>query len=280
MHPEVTPLFGMIIADDEEIIRDGLMTIPWEKYGIEVLGLAADGDEAMQLVRETRPDILLTDIRMPGLDGIEITRLVRQECPDTVVILLTAHHDFEYAHSAIQLGVSQFILKPASGREILDAVSKAAEALRQRMEREEREDQLKRMIREYEMLLKKQILPDKPALSESVRKAIEYIENHYMEELSIPAVARHVHLNPVYLSRVVKKETGETILEILTRIRMQRAYDLLSDPDLKMYEIAEKVGIPDAKYFGQLFKKYYGMTPSSLRQEIQETKRMAEGEEA
>jgi len=101
-----------------------------------------------------------------------------------------------------------------------------------------------------------------------------------MEELSIPAVARHVHLNPVYLSRVVKKETGETILEILTRIRMQRACDLLSDPDLKMYEIAEKVGIPDAKYFGQLFKKYYGMTPSSLRQEIQETKRMAEGEEA
>jgi two-component system response regulator YesN len=264
-------MFSLIIADDEEIIRQGLLTIQWEKRDIELLGIGSNGNEAIQLIRETQPDIVLTDIRMPGLDGIELARIIRSEFPQTKVILLTAHHDFEYARSAIQIGVTDFILKPANEEEILSVMDHAIKEIEVEMERENREHRLVNLVREYQLRLKKQIIPDQEKLySEHVKLAISFIEQRYMDNLSIATIADYVHLNPIYLSRLFKKETGETVLDILTRTRMHCAYELMSDVNLKLYEIAEQVGIPDSRYFGQLFKKCFGITPSTLRQQLRQ----------
>lgn len=268
-------MFSLIIADDEEIIRQGLQTIRWDKRDIELLGVGTNGNETIDLVRELQPDIVLTDIRMPGLDGIELTRLIKAEFPHTKVVFLTAYDDFDYARSALQLGVTDFILKPANEAEIMSVMEKAVHEIEAEMERDHREHRLVSLLKEYRLSLRKQIAPElERPVSDHVKQAIAFIERRYMDDLSIATIADHVHLNPVYLSRLFKKETGETILDILTRTRMQRAYEWMGDVNLKLYEIAEQVGVPDARYFGQLFKKCFGITPSALRQQLrQEDKR-------
>ena len=261
----------MIIADDEEIIRQGLLTVEWETIGVEVAAVCKNGHETLQLTRELQPDIVLTDIRMPGMDGIAIAEAVRNELPQAKVILLTAYHDFEYAHAAILLGVAGFVLKPASAQEILQAVSATVQAIETESQQSSKKQRMEKLLKEYRLLLQDKLLTKQPEteLSEAVEAAMAFIEQRYMDDISIADMAECVHLHPVYLSRLVKKETGETLHDMLTRTRMRHAFSYIADPNMKLYEIAEKVGIPDVRYFGQIFKKCFGLTPSALRQQLE-----------
>jgi two-component system response regulator YesN len=102
-----------VIAEDEDLIRRGLeRELPWSALGMRVVGLAADGLEAVRLCAQVRPDILLTDIRMPHLDGLALIERVREESPDTVFLIISGYNDFSYAQEAISLGVSHYFLKP------------------------------------------------------------------------------------------------------------------------------------------------------------------------
>lgn len=106
-------MYTVYLADDERLIREGLeKTIPWEALGLNLVGTAEDGRQALREIRELKPDIVLTDIRMPYLDGLELIRKIREEHPVCRVVIITGHGEFSYAQSAIQLGVSNFVLKP------------------------------------------------------------------------------------------------------------------------------------------------------------------------
>jgi len=306
----------MIVADDELLIRQGLETISWTDYGIELAGTAANGIEALELVKSVMPAILLTDIRMPGMDGLKLIDAARKIVPDIKSILLTGYQDFDYAHTAIKLGAIEYILKPSDPCEIVDAVLKAKKQIdeerRQRQEREMAQRQLSSM---QHILLNALIVDNlssaaatgrndgeafdisrdmtdwaeagtsEPGLSLDcctdvaghavckvknpvIRKVLDYIESNYMEDLTLVNVSRHVFMNHIYLGRLIKKETGETFLEILTRIRLRKACEMLGDLSLKTYEVAEKVGIRDSAYFSQVFKKYFGLTPSEYREKV------------
>ncbi|MFY9568607.1 MAG: helix-turn-helix transcriptional regulator [Acetivibrionales bacterium] len=110
--------------------------------------------------------------------------------------------------------------------------------------------------------------PAYPVRNAVIRQVIDYITRNYMNDITLTSVSQHVYMNHIYLSRLIKKETGENFLEILTRIRLQKACEMLSDPDIKAYEVAEMVGIRDAGYFSQVFRKYFGMTPSEYREKL------------
>jgi two-component system, response regulator YesN len=103
---------------------------------------------------------------------------------------------------------------------------------------------------------------------EAIAKCRTYLENHYMNNISLGQIAGYVHLSPVYLSRLLKKETGQTFLDILTQIRIAKSVELLRDQSIKSYEAASRVGFVDSKYFARLFRKYYGMTPTEFRTNI------------
>lgn len=118
-------MISMIIADDELVIRQGLMTIPWSDYGIEVIGVASNGEEAYNMSISASPQILLTDIKTPGMDGLKFIENIKKEIPDVKAILLTGYQDFKYAHSAIQLGAIGYVLKPSDPDEIIHMVLKA-----------------------------------------------------------------------------------------------------------------------------------------------------------
>lgn len=106
-------MYTVYLADDEQLIREGLAaTIPWDSLGLKLVGTAEDGKQALKGIQETKPDIVLTDIRMPHLDGLELIGKIRETHPDCRVVIITGHGEFTYAQSAIQLGVSDFVLKP------------------------------------------------------------------------------------------------------------------------------------------------------------------------
>src|SRR5690606_24735368 len=97
---------------------------------------------------------------------------------------------------------------------------------------------------------------------------LEYIKNHFSEDITLYTAAEYVHMNHIYVSRLFKKELGETFLETLTKFRLKKACELLSNFELKIYEISLMVGIFDPGYFSQVFKKYYGITPSEYRDKL------------
>ena len=115
-------MLKIFLVEDESIMREGLRdNMPWQQFGYEFVGEAADGETALPLIRRTIPDVLLTDIKMPFMDGLALSRIVAKEFPNMKIIILSGYDDFEYARQAIQIGVEQYILKPVT-REALKKV--------------------------------------------------------------------------------------------------------------------------------------------------------------
>lgn len=259
----------LIIADDEHIIRKGLSSLDWQSVDVTVVGVASNGAECWEMVEQFKPDILLTDIHMQGYKGTEIARMIKEKGLLTKVIFLTGYKEFEYAREAVELGVVAFVLKPSDPAEIFEAVNKAKLQIEQQNLIMSEQSSLMRQVKENQMALFDKLLPDEEMLTnETVKQLIQYLKSHYSETITLGSASEIVHLCPVYLSRLVKKETGNTFLEILTRVRMEQACNMLRDPNNKVYEIALAVGIKDSKYFSQIFKRYYGMTPVEFRQNL------------
>lgn len=142
-------LIKVFITEDESIVREGLRDIiPWEKYGFEFVGDAPDGEIALPLIRKLKPDVLITDIKMPFMDGLALSSIVSRELPDTKIIIISGYSDFEYARQAIQLKVDQYLLKPITKATII----KALERTRQKIEEEQEQ---KDYLRRYEQETKK-----------------------------------------------------------------------------------------------------------------------------
>lgn len=112
-------MLKIIIAEDEEIIRQGLVrTLPWSDYNAEIVGEAADGKEALSLIRRIHADVVITDIRMPRLSGLELARILHESGSSPRIIFLTSYADFTYAQQAIRLGAADYLLKPVDEAEL------------------------------------------------------------------------------------------------------------------------------------------------------------------
>jgi two-component system response regulator YesN len=260
-------MIRVMISDDEPITRQGLTMLPWEEEGFTVCGLAGNGLEALELIHSREPDLLLTDIRMPGLDGIALMEKARKEYIQLKVIFMTAYHQLDYAIKAIELGASCFVLKPTDPDHIMNECRKVKQQIEMERERQKDADGMRHKLTEYQKLLQGKVLEacETGVANTIIRRILQELKARYMDELTIHYFSHEYHFHPDYLSRLFKKETGDNFMNVLTRIRMQKALELLVDPFIKVYEVAEQVGFRDSRYFGQLFKKWYGMTPQELR---------------
>lgn len=140
-------MLKVFLVEDESIIREGLRdSIPWEQYGFSFVGDAADGEMALPLIRKTRPDVLITDIKMPFMDGLELSHIVTGEMPATKIIIISGHDDFEYARQAIEIGAMQYLLKPITR----SAMQKVLTEIKEKIEAErEQSNYLKKFQTEY-----------------------------------------------------------------------------------------------------------------------------------
>lgn len=240
----------ILIAEDELPTRRGLWnTLQAWSQGRYELQTAENGLEALDIARTKRVDLLITDIRMPGLNGLELLERMKEERMETVSILLTGYAEFEYARRAMTLGSVDYLLKPVDHHQLIASVERALNKIAHRP-------------------ADSPYSPAKPlkVRSESIRKAIEFISREISNpSLGIKHVAEYIHLNPSYVSVLFKEETGQTFSDYLTGQRLRLAKKLLAETDLKIYEIAESVGFSSSKYFVKVFRNESGMTPKQFR---------------
>lgn len=128
-------MIKVFLVEDEVVMRNGIKkNIPWEKEGFEFVGEASDGELAYPMIKNKKPDILITDIRMPFMDGLELSRLVKQEMPQTKIIILSGYSEFDYAKTAINIGVTEYLLKPISSAKLLESVKRVGDMIEQERE--------------------------------------------------------------------------------------------------------------------------------------------------
>ncbi len=232
----------MLCVDDEPLVRTLICNcIDWQALGIEIAGEAGNAQEALAMAGELDPDIICLDICMPGMSGIDLAAELKRRKPGLSIVIISGHDTFAYAQQCIRLGVTDYLLKPIN------------------------EDQLTQVMRD---ILKK-IRPESLLLSHSrlsIREVLTFLQEGFRSpDLTLQSVADRFFINPSYLSRAFKQDTGKTFVEYLTGLRMEEAARLLANEGLRSYETGEKVGIPDAKYFGVCFKRYYGLTLAEFR---------------
>ncbi len=245
-------MLKVVIVEDEDLVRRGIvLAVDWNSMDCVVVGEAQNGEEGLEVIRRHSPDLVITDVKMPRMDGVEMIRRLKEEGCQAAFVILTAHSDFAFAHSALRLGVSDYLLKPFQDRELVEAVNTVREKL------------LPPPSPPGGELLRPNL--EKGAKSKYVEEAIRYITQHYPEDLTVGRVAQHLGLSEGYLSRVFKKETDDTFMSYLTNYRIRAAMELLRDPCLKIYEVADQVGYTDNAYFSTLFKKTVGVTPSEYQ---------------
>lgn len=150
-------MLKIFLVEDERVIREGIKKMPWEKEGFSFVGEAGDGELAYPQIIEKKPDILITDIRMPFMDGIELSRLVKEKLPETKVIFLSGHNEFEYAKEAISIGVTDYLLKPINASQLMEAVRRVADTV-------EKDRENRQMLEQYHQEMQRDQEQDKRRL--------------------------------------------------------------------------------------------------------------------
>ncbi|WP_166244679.1 response regulator [Paenibacillus turpanensis] len=253
----------ILIVDDEPLTRSGIHKTleTWSAGKYKILS-TDNGAEALEIIRSQVINLLITDIRMPEITGLQLVESMQKRGQKPVVIVISGHADFHYAQSALQLGVVNYLVKPIQKRKLLEAVEGALQI----EEEWERVETLERMA--DPQLLQAKL--ESQQYSEPVQQAVRYVEQHLQEPLGMREVAMHIHLNPSYFSALFKEQTGFTFSEYVTRSRLQRAKELLLQTRLPISDIAEQVGYQTPKYFIKLFKEYEGKSPSQFRKELKQ----------
>jgi len=349
-------LLKVVIVDDEKMIRDGLVhTMPWDKMQIEVVGSAENGRVALNIIREKKPNLVLTDIRMPEMDGIELLKALKTEMPNTKVVILSGYDDFQYAQSALKYGAVDYLVKPVNADELIKLLEDFKKSIQASLDADFVQLNLQNLIdnelelyvtalrtgnqenafsmvdKIYEKVIAKQlpleqyykicmelvnlicmrikkynynvedaisslltdiyiglnkitkveelkewmyeltskfysILDEKSGDNYRlvIRKAVEYIDEHYSEDISAQKVAREVYLNANYFSHIFKKLKKESFTDYLNKVRIEKAKELLAGNLYKVYEVSSMVGYSDYKYFSMIFKKFVGVTPTEF----------------
>ncbi|EGD49078.1 two component transcriptional regulator, AraC family [Ruminiclostridium papyrosolvens DSM 2782] len=263
-------LMKLLIVDDDLMIRKGLLSLDWKSIDITLCGAVQNGNEALEIARQVKPDIILSDISMPAMDGISLSRELLGQNSDCIVIFLSGYSDFKYAKAALSMGVFDYILKPTSPEEIFDCVQRArVRILKERSERVSLH--IMRTELEVHKMVGNQEIRGCEEVSNSrnsegvVDKIMKYIESNYMNDISLITLSEEIHLNSIYISRILKRSTGYTFLEIITAVRMVKAAELLRNSGFTIAQVSESVGINDQRYFSQVFKKIFNLTPREFR---------------
>ena len=242
-------MYKVVLVDDESIITEGLRrVVDWAAHNCRVAALAQDAASGALAIRTHRPDILFTDIKMPGEDGLTMLAGLKGEFPRMQIAVLTGYRDFEYAQRAIRLGVSRFLLKPSKMDELNESLAYMTGVL-DRMPREEgaepeREDEANSFI---------------------VRQARAYIAGHCGSKLSLQEVADHCFVSQWHLSKLLNKHLGQSFYDQLNAVRIRQAKGLMAAPALRISEVAERVGYADTAHFSRVFKKLEGISAGERR---------------
>lgn len=236
-------MFNVLIVDDEHIQREGIRNlISQYKFPFHVLE-AESGLVAEDILNRNSIDILITDVKMPVMSGLELSKLAKKTQDNLKIVICSGYDEFEYAKSAIKLGVVNYLLKPLVIEEFLDVMEEITQV--SPYTGESGGDSIESMV---------------------IRQVKDFVKDHFQRDISLTEVANEVYLSPGYLSILFKKETGMNFSKYLTDYRLRRASYLLIHSNMKIHDIAGFVGIDNTSYFCRLFKSNFGFSPLQYRE--------------
>lgn len=256
-------MLKVLIIEDEDIIRKGLIhTIDWLSMGCIVAGDADNGADGLRLIEEHKPDLVITDIKMPGMSGIEMLEKAL-ESNWFYSIILTSYSEFDYAKHAISLKVFEYLLKPVDKERLADIIGKIKKDADEKRVLNSLKDKAKLDNGITLVDLDVFILSDKEH-NYYVDEAINQIRQNYHRKISIESIASNLGVSSSYLSRKFKDITDQTFLDVLNKYRVQKAIELLNEGKYRVYEVSELTGFSEYKHFCGVFKKYTAASPTEF----------------
>nr|WP_245251952.1 response regulator [Paenibacillus sediminis] len=248
----------MLVDDELPILNNLRSVLPWGDMGIEVAAVARNGVQALSAIDEHAPDIILCDIRMPVMDGMTFLREMREHGCTSEIVMLSGYQEFEYARTAIQYGVKDYICKPIHYEQLESAVRTIAEDIRTKRRKE--------LMQFTPSFVEGPIDARGKKSSELLMiSAQEYIQLHLGTDFGIDDIAEYLGISCSYFCLLFKNHFGETFVEYMTKQRIEAAKRLLLKTEKSIAQIGAGVGYHERRYFTKVFQKYTGMTPSEYR---------------
>ncbi|NHC43185.1 response regulator [Bacillus sp. MM2020_1] len=240
---------NILLVDDERWVRTALKwTINKLQLPLQVVHECENGLEALDWIKQNEVDLVLTDIRMPIMDGLSLVKELSQLKKNQDVIVISVHDEFQFVQQAIRTGVTDYLLKPVEETELKECLEKwlnmkSKEVTKRNTEKKEDEN-----------------LP-----SSTIEKVLQYLEKTPLDQITLKDAAEYVHMNPSYLSQLFKQQLNKKFVDYITEQRIEESKRLLLNTSLRMSEIAERVGYSDLAYFSNNFKRITGFSPSEFR---------------
>lgn len=252
-------MVNIMVADDEQLERSVLIAILKKNSRVKEIIEAKNGKEALELNREFNPDIIIMDIKMPGINGIKALELIKKENPNREIIMLTAYDDFEFIHKVLVLGGSDYILKPIKPDKIIEIINNIIDKVENNRYRYNNEN--------LKLKEKSGLVKEFNHEEDIVEKAAKYIEENMDKVIKLEELASVCNLSPGYFSRLFKKETGKTVITYINEKKVEKAKQLLKGSKEPIINISLDLGFDDCGYFIRVFKKVTGLTPKAFREE-------------
>ncbi|MGB8454932.1 MAG: response regulator [Anaerocolumna sp.] len=238
-------MLKIIVVEDEFRIRQGLSSLISKiDCGCQVIALAENGYEGVRIIRDTLPDVVITDISMPKMNGLEMIEKVKNIGIGCKFVILSGYANFEYAQKGIHLGVTDYLLKPVT-------ITKVKELLEKLTTQDPVEEKI----------------PENNRYSKVIADMVKMVEQKYGQRLGLDIFAEKYRLTPEYISNLFTKETGMSFSNYLKKVRIDHAIELILNTNMKIFEIGCQVGYPDQKYFSKVFKEYSGLSAKQYAME-------------
>ncbi|MBR0030736.1 MAG: response regulator [Treponema sp.] len=246
-------MYNLLLVDDEKLEREAL-TLFTKKSSLaakfSAIEQCANGNELVKKVPEFKPDIIILDIKMPGLNGLEALQKLREDGSDAVVIISSAYNQFDFAVKAMQLGVINFLVKPVKEAVFVEALGQAVSVLEKSSGATGEPNETGGKTKQF---------------PESVQKICKYIEENYKKPINLDDIAEHCSYSRYHISHIFHDVSGFTVFSYLLEVRMQKAKELLQNSSLSIKEISHEIGFSDQNYFSNVFKRQIGLSPVEFR---------------
>ena len=250
----------ILIVDDEPRTREGIRkTLEHWSVGRYQIDIADNGKEALERLEQWEYNLIVTDIRMPEISGLDLVERIYRRAHPPAVIIISGYAEFEYAQQALRYGAVDYLLKPLDKNKLVQAVEKA-------FEHEQRNQRMERMEKLVDTKLL-ELAQKNRVYSVQVQAAISFVEENLHEQISLRKLAEELHMNASYFSVHFKEQTGMTFTDYVMRRKVMRAKELLTGTRYTIEEVANQVGYQTAKYFVKVFREMVGISPGRYRQQ-------------
>lgn len=244
---------NVIVVEDEKLIAKNIAKhIEQDNPHFKVTHIFSNGEDAWEHINQQPPQVVITDISMPIMDGIELVRRISEAKNFIHCIILTGYADFTYAQSAVRYGVSDYLLKPVNSEELHQTLKKIELAI----------------LADNELLI--QSASENTYKPEEIVALVkEYIQKHYADDITLNTISQNLGFSSSYLTKVFNKVMGTTPSKFIRDYRMNIAKQLLNEPGSSVNTVSAAIGYSDPFHFSKSFKQTFGISPTEYKNSVQ-----------